>query len=96
MGKIQGEIPVILFKEGNKFVAYSPAIDLSTCGDTEEQARARFDEAAKIFFHEIVRTGTVNEVLTECGWRKLKITQTDTWAPPIYKTESMKIPEGVN
>jgi hypothetical protein len=33
--KIQAKIPVILFEEGHKVVDYSPAIDLSTCGDTD-------------------------------------------------------------
>jgi hypothetical protein len=65
---IQTKIPVILFEEGKKVVAYSPAIDLSTCGDTEEQARKRFVEAASIFFDEITRMGTVDDVLAECGW----------------------------
>jgi len=46
-------------EEGDKFVAYSPAIDLSTCGDTEEQARKRFIEAASLFFDEIISMGTV-------------------------------------
>ena len=50
---IQVRIPVILFEEGDKIVAYSPAIDLSTCGDTEGQVRKRFSEAASIFFDEI-------------------------------------------
>lgn len=67
MDRVQTKIPVILFEEGKKFVAYSPAIDLSTCGNTEEQARQKFVEAASIFFDEITRMGTVDDVLAECG-----------------------------
>ena len=63
---IQTRIPVILFEEGKKIVAYSPALDISTYGNTEEQARKRFAEAAGIFFDEIVKMGTVDEVLEEC------------------------------
>ena len=44
-------------------MAYSPAIDLSTCGDNEAQARKRFIEAASIFFDEINTMGTTDEVL---------------------------------
>jgi predicted RNase H-like HicB family nuclease len=65
---IETNIPVLFLKERKKFIAYSPAIQLSTCGDTEEQARQRFSEAAQIFFDEIVQMGTVEDVLTECGW----------------------------
>lgn len=94
---IQAKIPVILFEEGNKIVAYSPAIDLSTCGDTEEQARKRFVEAASIFFDEITRMGTVDDVLAECGWHK--IPGKDTWLPPKYKScteEIVPISQGVD
>lgn len=42
---IKAELPVIIFKEGKKFVAYSPALDLSTCANTFEQVRKRFAEA---------------------------------------------------
>jgi len=81
---IQARIPVILFEEGDKFVAYSPAIDLSSCGNTEEQARKRFVEAATIFFSELISMGTVEDVLTERGWHKLPHQQ--TWLPPKYKS----------
>jgi hypothetical protein len=81
---VNTRIPVILFEEGTKFVAYSPAIDLSTCGTTEDQARRRFVEAATIFLDEITRMGTTEDVLTECGWQKSPDKQ--TWLPPKYKS----------
>jgi hypothetical protein len=84
MDNVNARIPVILFEEGTKFVAYSPAIDLSTCGDSEDQARKRFIEAASIFFDEITRMGTIEDVLTECGWQKSAEKQ--TWLPPKYKS----------
>jgi len=90
---IKGKIPFFVFKEGDKFVAYSPAIDLSTCGDTEEQARKRFAEAAKIFLDEIIRMGTVDDVLTECGWKK--VAPERSWSPPTYKQDFVQIAEGV-
>lgn len=91
---IDSRIPVILFEEGPKIIAYSPEIDLSTCGNTEEQARKSFAEAAGIIFFEIIRMGTVDEVLAECGWQK---TADDTWSPPVYKKcieEQIPIPQG--
>ncbi len=97
-GKVKGAIPVIFFKEGSKVIAYSPAIDLSTCGDTEEQASKRFSEASAIFFNEIMKMGTIDDVLVECGWKKLrqKVTRDEvTWSPPVYKHKSVPIAEGV-
>lgn len=93
---VEAKIPVLFFQEGKKVVAYSPALDLSTCGDTEQQARKRFGEAALIFLTEISKMGTIEEVLEECGWRKSPKRQ--TWAPPVYRScteEPIKIPVGV-
>lgn len=59
---IEARIPVIFFEEGNRVVAYSPALDLSSCGNTEQHARKRFAEATTIFFDEIRRMGTMEEV----------------------------------
>jgi hypothetical protein len=96
IASIEAKIPVLFFQEGKKVVAYSPALDLSSCGDTEEQARKRFAEAAFIFLSEIHKMGTIGEVLEECGWHK--VPDQNTWAPPVYKScteESVKIPVGV-
>ncbi len=87
------QITVLFFKEGSKFIAYSPAIELSTCGDTEEQARKRFEEAVKIFFDEITKMGTIDDVLTECGWKR--VTKKSSWSPPKYKQELVSVPVGV-
>jgi len=93
---IEAKIPVLFFQEGKKVIAYSPALDLSSCGDTEQQARKRFGEAAVIFLTEIHKMGTVEEVLEEYGWHK--VPNQHTWSPPIYRScteELIKIPAGV-
>ena len=87
--KVTGDVPYFVFKEGDKYVAYSPALDLSTCGDTEKNARKMFAEAAQIFIDEIMAMGTLDDVLTECGWRK--VTSERTWSPPTYKQGFAKI-----
>lgn len=92
---IEAKIPVLFFQEGKKVIAYSPALDLSTCGDSEQQARKRFGEAVVIFIDGIHKMGTTEEVLEECGWHK--VPNQHTWSPPVYKSveESVKIPVGV-
>jgi hypothetical protein len=91
---IEAQIPVLFFEEGGQVIAYSPVFDLSTCGDTEEKARSRFTEALRIFLSEISAMGTLDDVLEECGWRKVATGQ--GWHPPVYKTtqEAVKIPVG--
>jgi len=89
---IKAKIPILFFEEGDKVIAYSPAFDLSSCGDTEGKARKRFAEAIAIFLGEITRMGTLNEVLEECGWRK--VPKEHGWYPPVYKAteEVISIP----
>jgi hypothetical protein len=81
---MKAEIPVLFFQENDKIVAYSPALDISTCGNTQLEAERRFTEAAAIFLQEIKAMGTEDEVLAECGW--VKASATNPWSPPKYKT----------
>ncbi len=72
-------LPITIFKEGKSYVAYSPALDLSTSAPTYEKAQSRFNEAVKIFFKELARRGTTDAVLGELGWQKAK----SNWHPPV-------------
>ncbi len=91
---INCQIPYFIFQEGDQFVAYSPALALSTCGDTEKDVRRMFAEALKIFINEIIRKGTVEEVLSERGWTKASPEQ--PWCPPTYKQDFVQVAEGVS
>ncbi len=71
-------LPVQIIKQNKRFVAYTPALDISTSGKTEKEAQARFVEMAEIFFEEIIEAGTASDVLSELGW---KIAQ-KKWTPP--------------
>lgn len=91
---IKAELPVIIFKEGKKFVAYTPALDLSTCGNTFEQVRKRFAEVVDIFFKETLRMGTLEDVLREYGWQKISKPKKQ-WVPPHVVAEvqqEVKVP----
>ena len=79
MNGIQYTLPVLIFKEDDFFVAYTPALDLSTVGDTYEKALKNFREASSIFFEEVIKKGTLKEVLMEYGWKKIG----KTFEPPI-------------
>lgn len=73
------QIPVSFLREGKRFVAYTPALDLSTSGKTFEEAKKHFEEASELFFEELARMGTLDETLTNLGWRKVE----RRWAPPV-------------
>lgn len=61
---------VSIFKEGKMFVAFAPALDLSTSGKTVEEAQKNFSEAVEIFFEETERKGTTNDALLSLGWEQ--------------------------
>jgi hypothetical protein len=93
MVNIETKIPVLFFEEGKKVIAYSPALDLSSCGKDEKQARKRFAEAAAIFIDEVNKMGTLSEVLEECGWQR--VPEKHQWSPPVYRgstEEAVRIP----
>lgn len=88
---IKFALPVSILKEGDSFIAYTPALDLSTAGDTFEDAQKNFSEAVNIFFEELAEMGTISEVLEGLGWQK----QNNTFMPPVVianQTESFSIP----
>ena len=72
-------LPVTIFKEGKSYVAYSPALDLSTSASTYKKAQVRFSEIVDIFFEELSEMGTIDSVLTGLGWQKVK----SNWQPPV-------------
>lgn len=71
--------PVSFLKEGKTYIAYSPVLDLSTSAASFKKAQDRFSEVAKIFFEELVEMGTMDEVLTNLGWKKVQ----SRWSAPI-------------
>jgi predicted RNase H-like HicB family nuclease len=50
------------WKEGSAYVAYSPELDVSSCGDSPAQAKSRLREAAAAFLEEAARMGTLKEL----------------------------------
>jgi len=76
---VESKLPVMVLKEGGMFVVYSPALDLSTCGPTYEEALKNFGEAIEIFFGECLRRETLDDALASCGWRKVH----SRWQPPV-------------
>ena len=77
MKKFNFKLPVTIFREEDAFIAYTPALDLSTSGKNLHQVKRRFTEVVSIFFEELEKMGTTEEVLKDLGWKKHK----QTWKP---------------
>jgi hypothetical protein len=90
--QIPTSIPIHFLRERDSFVAYSPVLDLSTCGRTLEEARINFREALDIFFEECNAMGTLEKVLESLGWEKKRGSR--QWLPPVQvHEETIKLPE---
>lgn len=47
-------LPVTILKEGKYFVAYTPALDLSTSAESFDEVKKRFGEVVHIFLNELI------------------------------------------
>lgn len=88
-------LPVQFIKDGNVFVAQCPALDISTQGDTFEEAQKMFDELVHTYIDELIEMGTLEEVLLSCGWTKTPSKK--EWIPPSidflrHGTQTVNIP----
>ena len=85
----QIKLSVAFIRQGKQVVAYSSALDLSTIGKSEKEAKRRFENAVDIFFEELVETGGLEKVLHGLGWQKKPEQQ---WEPPkVMKEQSVSV-----
>ncbi len=59
---------VHIFREGDAFVAYVPALDVSSCGATDDEARRNIRDAVRGFLAASADIGTLHEILEEAGY----------------------------
>jgi len=91
---LEFSLPVSVLREGKRFVAYTPALDLSTSGKSYEEAKRRFGEAVEIFFEETLKKGTFEEALRDLGWRRIQ----SKWTPPVVvsqESQTIRVPARV-
>lgn len=81
---IEISIQVYIVKEGDYFVSYCPSLELSSFGDSPEEAKAGFEEALAIFIGDVNQKGTLENVLLDLGWSLTKRPALD-YRPPVNK-----------
>ncbi|MBI3565756.1 MAG: hypothetical protein HY079_11210 [Elusimicrobia bacterium] len=68
----KANIPVLVAREDGAIVAYTPALNLGSCGRTQAEALKRLGDAINLFFSELIEMGTLDKALKELGWREAK------------------------
>ena len=81
-------VPLLLWKEGDAYVSFTPALDLSTCGNTRDEAVRNMNEAAQLFFQTAEERNCLQELLESYGW---ELTDDERWLPP-----SVPLPDGLS
>jgi len=88
---LEFKLPVSILREGKKYVAYTPALDLSTSGRSYGEVKKRFNEIVNIFFEELIKKGTLEEVLRDLGWKRIQT----KWNPPVVvsqESQTVRVP----
>lgn len=68
----------ILFKEGEHIVSLCPQLNVSSFGETAEEAKKSLLEAITLFLQECQKMETLEEVLEEAEYSRLG----EEWIPP--------------
>jgi len=68
-------IKVEIFKEGDVYVALSPELNVSSFGETIDEAKESIKEAIEAFLEECREMGTLDDVLEESGFLRVE----NTW-----------------
>jgi hypothetical protein len=71
---------VHIFKEGDAYVAYVPALDVSSCGATDDEARRNIRDAVRGFLASSADMGTLDEILQEAGYKR----EGEKWRAPEF------------
>ena len=69
-----------IFKEGDTYVAHVPALDVSSCGATGDDARRNISDAVRGFLATCADRGVLDEVLREAGYEL----EGDAWRAPEF------------
>ena len=64
-----------IFPDGGCFVGFCRELDVSSFGDTQEDASSSLQEAVEVFLEGCKELGTLDDVLSESGFDKFG----DTW-----------------
>ena len=57
---LEFDFDMVVFREGEAYIAYCPELDLSSCGQNIDQARENLKTAVRLFVEEAEKLGTLD------------------------------------
>jgi len=70
---------ILIFMEDEKYIAFCPELDVSSCGESVEHAKNMLKTAVRLFLEEAEKMGTLEEILEESRYTK---DENGRWLPP--------------
>ncbi len=67
-----------IFREGRTYVAHNPELNVSSCGDTLDDAKSNLKDALVGFLKSAQKLGTLDEILKEAGY----VRKNKEWVEP--------------
>lgn len=68
-GKINAGLELYIFTEDNMYILYCPALDLSSYGRTEQEAKDEFLQSFQIYINYCMSKNTLAKDLQKHGWK---------------------------
>lgn len=81
---VSAKLGVDIYYDGQIYTAYCEALELSTYGDSLEDAQRAFEDAVHIFITETDKAGTLERELVKLGWKLQSLPE------PVYKLPRLK------
>jgi len=80
---VKVSLGMYLFKEGESYILYCPALDLSAYGNTEDHAKNSFADVFEMTVKYMLNKNTMKEDLINHGWQIKSMNQKKIKAPSI-------------
>jgi hypothetical protein len=80
---ISFNLDMYLFREGESYIVYNPALDMSAYGDTEEDAKKSFESILESSIKYSLNKNTFKEDLLNHGWEIKSLKQKKIKSPSI-------------
>ena len=90
---LAANVPIQIFPEAGGYAASCAPLGVTSQGDTREEAEENLKGALGLFFEELIRAGSLDDVLMECGWAKLAAgpETLERFAPPRVESRAVEV-----
>lgn len=94
---VKAKIVLISFKENDNYIVYSPQLEVTGYGKSEDEAMESFNYSLGVFLDYTINKKTIKEELISLGWslkkgseKKPKIVSAPSWSELLKKNSTLE------